>query len=144
MDGAPQTRVLLVDDTPQILDLFGRFLRLSGMAVTCAVDGVDGLAEARASVPDAVVCDLDMPNMDGLALCRALRDDPATRHVPILVVSGSGATQTGAALAAGCDAVLEKPCSGALLVTTIERLLARPSPRTATATAGPAGDPPTP
>ena len=99
------------------------------MDVTCAADGVCGLAEARARVPDAVVCDLDMPNMGGLALCRALRDDPATKHIPILIVSGSGATQTSAAHKAGCDAVLEKPCTGALLVRTIERLLALPTPR---------------
>ena len=145
MDGSLRPHVLLVDDAPQIRDLFGRLLRQSGMAVTCAADGIFALAEARARVPDAVVCDLDMPNMGGLALCRALRDDPATKYVPILVVSGSGATQTSAALKAGCDAVLEKPCTGALLVTTIERLLALPSPRTSPGpvTACPTGGPDT-
>jgi CheY-like chemotaxis protein len=145
MDGSLRPHVLLVDDAAQIRDLFGRFLRQSGMAVTCAADGIFALAEARARVPDAVVCDLDMPNMDGLALCRALRDDPATKDVPILVVSGSGATQSSAALQAGCDAVLQKPCTGALLVTTIERLLAQPSPRTKPepVTACPTGGPDT-
>jgi CheY-like chemotaxis protein len=77
-------------------------------------------------VPDAIVCDLGMPRMDGLALCRALRNDPATKNVPILVVSGEDEGRMRAALDAGCDAVLVKPCSGVLLVSTIERLLELP------------------
>ena len=126
MDRSSAPHVLLVDDAPQIRDLFGRFLTRSGMAVTFAGDGVVGLAEARARVPDAIICDLVMPRMDGLALCRALREDPATKDVPILMVSGEDTWQLRAALDAGCDAVLVKPCTGALLVSTIERLLARP------------------
>jgi CheY-like chemotaxis protein len=123
-------RVLLVDDTPQIRAVFGQYLRDSGMTVTLAEDGLRGLAEARTCLPDAIVCDLEMPNMGGLALCRALREDPATSDVAILVVSGSAALQTREALDAGCDAVLVKPCTGALLVATIERLLANRSRRT--------------
>jgi CheY-like chemotaxis protein len=125
MDRSRAPHVLVVDDAPQIRSLFGRFLTRSGMAVTVAEDGVVGLAEARAHVPDAIVCDLGMPRMDGLALCRALRDDPATKDVPILVVSGEDSGQLRAALDAGCDAVLVKPCTGTLLVSTIQLLLAR-------------------
>jgi CheY-like chemotaxis protein len=117
-------RVLLVDDTPQVRAVFGQILRSSGMTVTLAEDGLRGLAEARTSLPDAIICDLDMPNMGGLALCRELRNDPATSDVAILVVSGSAGLQAREALDAGCDAVLVKPCTGALLVATIERLLA--------------------
>ena len=118
--------VLVVDDEPHIRNLFGRFLSGSGIAVAFAEDGVGGLAEARARVPDAIVSDLAMPRMDGLALCRALRRDPVTMAVPILVVSGNAA-QLGAAFDAGCDAVLAKPCTGALLVSIIHRLLRLPS-----------------
>lgn len=123
--------VLLVGDSPEIRNFFAHALTRSGLTVTWASDGVGGLAAARAHVPDAIVCDLDMPNMGGLALCRALRADPATRDVRILIVSGTAAAQTQEALDAGCDAVLVKPCSGALLVRTIEQLLnlpARPRP----------------
>ena len=119
--------VLVVDDECQIRDLFGRFLGQSGIAVAFAADGVAGLAEARTRVPDAIVSDLSMPRMDGLALCRALRRDPATKAVPILVVSGNDASQMRAAFDAGCDAVLAKPCTGAQLVSTINRLLRMPS-----------------
>ena len=119
--------ILVVDDESQIRDLFGRFLSRSGMVVAFAEDGVSGLLEARTHVPDAIVSDLSMPGMDGVAFCRALRCDPATRAVPILVVSGEDAGQGRAALDAGCDAVLLKPCTGALLVRTINRLLQLPS-----------------
>jgi adenylate cyclase len=123
MDSSRAPSVLVVDDESQIRELFGRFLSRSGIAVTFAEDGVGGLAAARARVPDVIVSDLGMPRMDGLALCRALRRDPATKTVPIIVVSGTDAGQMRAALDAGCDAVLMKPCTGAVLVHTINRLL---------------------
>ena len=72
-----------------------------------------------------MVSDLKMPQMDGVELCRALRGDRATAHVPIVIVTGQGRAQARAAIEAGCDAVLEKPCSSALLVATINILLAR-------------------
>jgi len=124
MDATRSPRVLVVDDAPQVRHVFGRFLSTSGMAVTFAEDGLLALAQARGHVPDVIVCDLDMPNMNGLELCRTLRDDPATRRIPILVVSGCGSEEAHAALEAGCDAVLPKPCSQELLVETIRRLLA--------------------
>ena len=117
-------RVLVVDDMPQVRQVFGRFLTLSGMEPSFAADGVEGLAAARASRPDLVISDLEMPRMDGVALCVALRADAATRHVPIVAVTASGGPTAQAALAAGCDVVLPKPCSRALLIATIRDLLA--------------------
>jgi two-component system cell cycle response regulator len=124
MDGLLRPRVLVVDDVPQVRQLFGRFLTLDGMEPIFAADGVEGLAAVRASRPDLVICDLDMPRMNGVALCAALRADAATRRVPIVAVTGSGGAAALAALAAGCDAVLPKPCSQALLMATIRDLLA--------------------
>lgn len=129
-------RVLVVDDVPQVRQLFGRFLTLAGMEPSFAADGLEGLTAARASRPDLVVCDLEMPRMDGVALCAALRADAATRRLPIVAVTGSGGPAALAALAAGCDAVLPKPCSRALLLATVRDLLGRtdatrPAPRVA-------------
>ena len=109
----------------QVRQLFGRFLTMAGMEPSFAADGVEGLMAARASRPDLVLCDLEMPRMDGIALCAALRADAATRRVPIVAVTGSGEEAARAAMAAGCDAVLPKPCSRALLMATIRDLLAR-------------------
>jgi CheY-like chemotaxis protein len=122
---APLPRVLVVDDVALVRQVFGRFIALSGMEPSFAVDGLDGLQRARASRPDAIVCDLDMPKMDGIELCRALRTDAVTPRVPIVVVTGSGGEQVRAALDAGCDAVLPKPCSRALLIATIRECLDR-------------------
>jgi two-component system cell cycle response regulator len=127
-------QVLVVDDVAQVRELFGRFLSLAGMQPSFATNGVEGLAAARASRPDLVVCDLAMPRMDGVSLCVALRADVATRRVPIVVVTASGGPAAVAAIAAGCDAVLPKPCSGALLVATIRDLLDRSDAARAAAT----------
>ena len=74
-------------------------------------------------MPDIVVTDLDMPVMDGLDLCRQLRADAATRTVVVVMVTGDAPAQEEAAKAAGCDAVLPKPCTRTLLLATIRRLL---------------------
>ena len=126
MDSALTPRVLVVDDVLQVRQLFGRFLALDGMEPSFAADGLEGLAAVRASRPDLVVCDLEMPRMDGIALCAALRADAATHRLPIVAVTGSGGPAAVAAIAAGCDAVLPKPCSRELLLATIRDLLARP------------------
>jgi CheY-like chemotaxis protein len=125
MATASSPRVLIVDDVPEVRRTFGRFLALEGMEPRFAADGIEGLAAARASLPDLVICDLEMPRMDGMALCAALRAEDATRRVPILIVTGSDSPDARAALAAGCDAVLPKPCSRALLIATVRDLLRR-------------------
>ena len=123
MNTPPVPRVLVVDDVLQVRQVFGRFLTMAGMTPSFAADGVEGLAEARVSPPDLVLCDLEMPRRDGVALCAALRADAATRRVPIVAVTGSGGDAALAAIAAGCDAVLPKPCSRALLIATVRDLL---------------------
>jgi DNA-binding response OmpR family regulator len=81
MDGSRRPHVLLADSAPKIRDLFGRFLTLSGMVVTCAADGVGGLAEARARVPDAVVCDLITEEDGRVAMARYQGHRPARSNV---------------------------------------------------------------
>jgi CheY-like chemotaxis protein len=116
------TRVLIVDDAPEIRRIHTRLLHASGMEVLTAENGIDALDLARRAVPDVIVTDVVMPVMDGLALCRQLRAEAATQRVAVVAVTGA-ADQAEAALAAGCNAVLAKPCSRALLLTTIQLLL---------------------
>ncbi len=115
--------VLVVDDTPEIRRLYGAFLRRSGMSVAQAAGGHAALVAVRGVTPDLVVTDITMPEMGGLELCRRLRTNPATRDVPIVVVSGDALAEGTAAWEAGCNALLGKPCSAAVLVATVERLL---------------------
>jgi CheY-like chemotaxis protein len=131
MSAAAMPRVLVADDMVVVRDLFGRFLEQAGMKPSFAVDGLEALDCARVRLPDAIVADIDMPRMDGVALCAALRADERTRDVPIVVVTGSSGDQARAALDAGCDAVLAKPCSRALLIATVRALLDRREARRA-------------
>jgi two-component system, OmpR family, phosphate regulon response regulator PhoB len=114
---------LVVDDDAQLRLLFAQVLRLGGLRVLEAGSGREALRLARPFAPDFVVTDIEMPDVDGLELCRRLRERPATSKVPIVVVTGFAMTQADEAIAAGCDVVLAKPCSGALLLATIQRLL---------------------
>jgi CheY-like chemotaxis protein len=117
-------RVLVVDDVPDVRDLHTRFLRGCGLDVSTAGNGILALDEARRAVPHVVVTDIEMPEMNGLDLCRRLRADVATRDIGVVVVTGDASDWIQAvALDAGCDVVLAKPCSRTLLLATIRRLL---------------------
>lgn len=114
---------LVVDDVREVRELFANFLGRSGMRVTQADGGWAALAAARSVTPDVLVTDISMPDMDGLELCRQIRAEPILQDLLILVVSGNKLVADPAVWAAGCDEVLEKPCSQAELVTTVQRLL---------------------
>lgn len=117
---------LVVDDNPRIRHVLSEALRRRGISVREAGSGREALTLAQASVPDFVITDIEMPDVDGLELCRRLRESPATSKVPIIIVSAATTTQGDDATAAGCDVVLPKPCSPAVLVETIQRLLLKP------------------
>jgi len=119
---------LVVDDEPMIRAVFSEALRRVGIQVLEAASGCSALALAQATTPDFVVTDVQMPGGDGIELCRTLRGDPALHGIRIVVVSGMASAQGASAVAAGCDALIEKPCSPAVLVATIQRLLALQTP----------------
>jgi signal transduction histidine kinase/CheY-like chemotaxis protein len=84
---AGPVRVLAIDDDPAALDMIEATLRPDGFEVNRAVGGAEGLAAARASAPDLVICDLIMPHVDGFGVVSALKADPLTRGVPILILT---------------------------------------------------------
>ncbi len=87
---APALRVLVVEDNPDAAESLRRLLRLHGHEVSVAVNGFDGVAEAKRSHPDAVVCDIGLPGMDGYAVASALRGDPETARARLIAVTGYG------------------------------------------------------
>jgi CheY-like chemotaxis protein len=116
-------RILIVDDAPAIRRVFNRTLTQSGLDVVEADNGRLALELALKHRPDAIVADIEIPEMDGVELVRQVRANEATKSAKILIVSGNLMQRGFAALEAGCDAVLEKPCPPHLLVNTVKWLL---------------------
>ena len=83
----PQPRVLMVEDHPDIADLYQLKLQLEGYRVAVAADGVSGLQMARTFKPDVTLLDVHLPHLDGLQLLSALREDEATRDLLVVVFS---------------------------------------------------------
>lgn len=90
--GAKET-ILLVEDDRFLRRAAEMGLRQHGFAVVTAVDGEEGLRRARTTLPDIVLLDLLMPRLSGLDVLRALKEDPATRSVPVLILSNSSREQ---------------------------------------------------
>lgn len=118
--------VLLVEDDRAGREMYACGLEQGGFRVEQAHNGLQALDKAFAIVPDAIVTDLAIPGIDGLQLCKRLRNDPRTRQIPIVGITGyaSFAAEPDRATRAGCDVVYVKPCLPETLVTEINRLLA--------------------
>jgi len=122
--------VLLVDDDLDSRMIYGRVLSHVGYRVIEAVGGQQAVNVARTSKPDAIVVDLGLPDMDGLAVIRALRADPTTREAAIVVLTAyASRSDESYAAEAGCDVFLAKPTLPRDLAAAIDELIAsrRPS-----------------
>ena len=117
--------VLLVEDDRDGRRLYAEWLTHAGFKVEQAHNGLQALERAFEAVPDIVVTDLNIPGIDGYELTKRLKQDPRTRGVPVLAVTGYAAfaADPGRAQRAGCDAVLEKPCSPEDLETAVRNLI---------------------
>ena len=115
-------RLLLVDDDPGLRAL----LRATLDAVDVEVDDAEDVPTALAAIgqqrPDAIVLDVNLPGMDGLAFCRQLKNERETNEIPIVVLSGSDGGTAEAALEAGAESFLRKPFSPLELLAVVERL----------------------
>ena len=118
-------KILLCDDEVHILRAAEFKLKRAGYDVRCAGDGQEGWEMIQADMPDIVVTDLQMPRMTGLDLARAVRDNEATRHLPILMLSAKGfeAEHTEQAKDCGIVGVLAKPFSPRELLKIVEQIL---------------------
>lgn len=125
----PRKRILLVDDYPDALEIWGLYLRSLDYDVITADDGLTAVAKARADAPDIVVLDLELPGITGFEAARRLRRDPDTMAIPLIAATGySHVKQLEEARRSGFDSIVVKPCEPAALVAEIERLLARRRP----------------
>ncbi|MGY1623128.1 response regulator transcription factor [Geodermatophilus sp. SYSU D00965] len=119
-------RVLVADDEDDIRALVCLAVRRAGGTVVADVaDGTAALTAVRAESPDLAVLDVSMPGASGLEVCAALRAEPGTAAVPVLLLSaGASPDDVARGLAAGADAYLAKPFSVAGLVARIRDLTA--------------------
>ena len=116
-------KILIVDDSPSIRQVVGITLRGAGYEVIEAVDGKDALSKLDGQKIDLILSDVNMPNMDGLSLAKAVRENPNYKFTPILMLT----TETDEAKkeqgkAAGVKAWLVKPFQPALLLSSVSKL----------------------
>src|SRR3954447_416171 len=90
MDNASGRKILIVEDESDVTDLLALNLRKAGFKTTAAVDGASGLQKARDDRPDFIILDLMLPKMSGLEVCRILKAETATSHIPILMLTARG------------------------------------------------------
>lgn len=116
-------KVLVADDEPDIRALIRFPLARRGVEVLEAVDGAEAVAVARRERPALALLDVMMPELDGLAACRLLREDPELSDIPIVILSARGqAADVEAGRAAGASAYLVKPFDTAELLALVARL----------------------
>ncbi len=115
--------ILVVERDPHVRDLEAYFLDEAGYDVEFAADGVAALAMARVLIPRIVVTEILVPKLDGLSLCRAIKEDPALADTAVLIFSILAAAAR--AHDAGADAFLMKPLADRRLVDTVRALVAK-------------------
>ena len=119
-------RLLVADDTPDLLTLITDSLRLEGFSVEGAADGQQALEMIRRDPPDAVILDLWMPRLDGFGVVRALKEDPLLQHLPVLIMSAAGSRDNKIqGLDLGADDFITKPIDLPELAARVKMVLRR-------------------
>lgn len=118
--------ILIVDDEEDVLELVRYNLDKNGYKISTATTGEDALAKARSRLPDLMILDLMLPGIDGLEVCKILKNDPKTANIPIIMLTAKGEEAdivTGLEL--GADDYVTKPFSPKVLIARARRILHR-------------------
>lgn len=116
--------ILIAEDNKDIAVVLQRLFARAGFEVLAADNGDAALQAARRQRPDVVLTDLDMPVLDGLGLCRAIRADPGLGDIPVVILTGGLLPGDPRPREAGACGVLPKPFTTAGMITAVRRLLA--------------------
>jgi DNA-binding response OmpR family regulator len=121
-------KILVVDDEDDLAELLSFSLRQEGYEVFKACNGAEALKRARAVLPDLILLDLMLPELDGMAVCEILRRLPSTAQIPIIMVTAWTSEQSRIlGLEAGAADYVTKPFSPRELVLRVNRLLQNPT-----------------
>jgi CheY-like chemotaxis protein len=122
-------KILLIEDNEQNRDALSRRLQRHGYDVIMAVDGQQGVAVAQSELPDLILMDLNLPDIDGWEATRMLKAAPETQAIPVVALTAHAiAGDQERALQAGCDDYHAKPVEFQRLLTQIEALLKKTTP----------------
>jgi CheY-like chemotaxis protein len=118
-------RILVVDDEPDIVHFVVRILEGRGHQMSVARDGLDAIERVKKELPDVVVLDLNLPKLDGYEVCRRIKEDPATSHVPVVMMTAAyvSVDDARAGQTAGADEYVIKPFLREVLIHNVERLI---------------------
>jgi len=117
-------KILFIEDEPDQILMISLRLKKNGYVVISAMDGEEGLKKAVEEKPDLILADVIMPGIDGFEVCRRLRADLATAHIPIISTTAAGADDIDRqCLQAGASECVRKPYDSADLLLKIGRLL---------------------
>lgn len=119
--------IAIVEDDPAIMDALVLLFKRQHMEVTCYTDGIS-LIENDFELPDIFLIDKQLSGIDGLDICRHLKENTITKHIPVIVISASPHVE-GMALLAGADEFLEKPFSNKVLLNIIQKHLVQKGPQ---------------
>jgi DNA-binding NarL/FixJ family response regulator len=123
-----QKRLLLIDDDPNLILLVKDYLEFRGYEVITAENGREALDILEKEVPDMIICDVMMPEMDGYSLVKHVREDPKTSWIPVLFLSAKGQSQDRVkGLNTGADVYMVKPFEPEELVAQVESSLKQAS-----------------
>ena len=118
-------RALVLDDDESIRTLIVKMMTAHGFETTCAADGLEGLMQLEASRPDIIICDSMMPNLDGLSFLKAIKQQAATTHIPVIFVTAkTDVASVSETMRAGASFYLSKPFKRDELVSRIKEGLA--------------------
>ncbi len=122
-------KILLADDSVTIQKVVELTFAETDFAVVAVGSGTELLERIATEKPDVVLCDVVMPDISGYEVCQRLKSDPATLHIPVVLLTGTFEPfDRDRALAAGCDAIVTKPFEARALIATVEELTARTVP----------------
>jgi len=118
--------ILVVEDEKDIQELVRYNLAREGYRVTCADTGEDALKKAKTLIPDLMVLDLMLPGVDGLEVCRRVKQDPVTARIPIIMLTAKGEeADIVAGLELGADDYVTKPFNVKVFITRVRAVLRR-------------------